>query len=373
MTEVAVRIEATEAELLIWFGSAATPERFDWRWLRDHGEDPESFAADNRQRLVDTFAIPADLRGTATELSDAEAGAVVQIEWSHDLRPTWVSVATLRQVASLDDTELSPTLWDSATAPDPTPHTVADLLSDDDVLRDWLDGVERYGFATLTGFEGELAEAEVLARRIAYPRHTIFGSMWPLSSELRDHDDSAYSQTFLAPHTDGTYCHDAPGLQMFCCVDRDGDGGESILVDGFAVAEKLRRERPELFATLAAVLVPAHYIETGIELRASHPTIRLDRAGRVRQVSFNNYDRSPFRLPQNEMDEFYEAYGEWNRLVNDPANQILIRLDSGDVLLFDNWRTLHGRAAYTGSRFFVGCYHNREDFESRRRTLASKI
>jgi alpha-ketoglutarate-dependent taurine dioxygenase len=157
---------------------------------------------------------------------------------------------------------------------------------------------------------------------------------------------------------------------MFCCVERDGDGGESILVDGFAVAEKLRDKSPELFETLTTVLVPAHYIEPGVELRASHPTIRLDRSGRVRQLSFNNYDRSPFRLASAEMAKFYEAYTELNRLINDASNQLLIRLDAGDVLLFDNWRALHGRAAYTGKRLFVGCYHNHEDFESRRRVLS---
>jgi trimethyllysine dioxygenase len=40
-------------------------------------------------------------------------------------------------------------------------------------------------------------------------------------------------------------------------------------------------------------------------------------------------------------------------------------------MLFDNWRVLHGRAAYTGHRHLCGAYVNREDFESRRRVLGS--
>jgi trimethyllysine dioxygenase len=39
------------------------------------------------------------------------------------------------------------------------------------------------------------------------------------------------------------------------------------------------------------------------------------------------------------------------------------------VLLFDNWRVLHGRAAYQGARRLCGTYLNREDFESRLRLL----
>ena len=43
----------------------------------------------------------------------------------------------------------------------------------------------------------------------------------------------------------------------------------------------------------------------------------------------------------------------------------------GEAILFDNWRVLHGRLAYTGHRHLCGCYVNREDFLSRRRTLAA--
>ena len=43
----------------------------------------------------------------------------------------------------------------------------------------------------------------------------------------------------------------------------------------------------------------------------------------------------------------------------------------GDAMLFDNWRVLHGRTAYTGHRHLCGAYVNREDFESRRHVLTN--
>jgi alpha-ketoglutarate-dependent taurine dioxygenase len=106
-----------------------------------------------------------------------------------------------------------------------------------------------------------------------------------------------------------------------------------------------------------------------VHLRAERPAIRLDARGEVVQVSINNYDRAPFRLPEPEMREFYRAYGALHRRLNDRSHWLLVRLDAGDALIFDNWRTLHGRKAYTGRRVFMGCYHNREDFDSRRRVL----
>ena len=41
----------------------------------------------------------------------------------------------------------------------------------------------------------------------------------------------------------------------------------------------------------------------------------------------------------------------------------------GSALLFDNWRVLHARDAYTGYRRVAGAYLNKEDVESRLRVL----
>lgn len=37
-----------------------------------------------------------------------------------------------------------------------------------------------------------------------------------------------------------------------------------------------------------------------------------------------------------------------------------------------HWRLSHGRFAFQGQRHMVGCYLNREDFESRLRLLSSQ-
>jgi trimethyllysine dioxygenase len=42
------------------------------------------------------------------------------------------------------------------------------------------------------------------------------------------------------------------------------------------------------------------------------------------------------------------------------------------VVLFDNWRLLHARDAYSGYRRLAGAYLNKEDVESRLRVLRLK-
>jgi len=41
----------------------------------------------------------------------------------------------------------------------------------------------------------------------------------------------------------------------------------------------------------------------------------------------------------------------------------------GDILIFDNWRAMHGRNSFTGDRHYIGAYLNHEDLESKRRVL----
>ena len=70
-------------------------------------------------------------------------------------------------------------------------------------------------------------------------RETIFGGFWDFQADLSK-ADTAYTNLELLPHTDGTYSHDAPGLQLLHCLAFDGTGGQSTMVDGFRIASELR-------------------------------------------------------------------------------------------------------------------------------------
>jgi len=360
------QVEATATGLRVTVQGAAA-RTLSWRWIRDHGEDEASFDAATKQRRV--YAIDGAEPAAAIEasLATVQDQDVVQLTWSEPPETTWISCETLVELITPRPVRAR-TAWDTPTKVAITKLAVADVLASDVALRSWLDDIDAYGVGVLTDFAGGHDEVAALAGRIGYPRSSIFGTTWDLASDIDHHDDTAYTQSFLAPHTDGTYCHDAPGLQIFCCIERSGAGGESIVVDGLAIAETLRTEHAEHFDLLTQVNVPAHYIEPGVELRASRPPLRLDEHGDLLQLSMNNYDRSPLLLPAEEMDAFYVAYGRLHELANDPGRWLSIRLEAGDVLINDNWRVLHGRHEYRGARRFVGCYLNHEDFESRLRT-----
>jgi trimethyllysine dioxygenase len=262
-------------------------------------------------------------------------------------------------------------LWDGQVIPADGPAVSWEhIMSGDEGVLAVIETVSDYGFCIAAGTPATLADSEALLRRFGYVRETIFGGMWEFSADLAM-ADTAYTNLELRPHTDGTYSNDAPGWQLLHCLGFVGTGGESTVVDAFAVAARLRSERPDLYSVLSTVEVPGQYIGDGSHLMAARPVLRHDASGHLVQVSCNNYDRAPFLLAEDEMLAFYDALRAFESLVNDPSMQWRHVLAPGEAMLFDNWRVLHGRLAFTGQRTMCGGYVNHEDIDSRRRMAIS--
>ena len=115
---------------------------------------------------------------------------------------------------------------------------------------------------------------------------------------------------------------------------------------------------------LTSINVKGQYKGDGVFLEASRPIFRLNNDNELVQVSFNNYDRAPFRLNNKKTLKFYEAIKMFDLLANDKKYQWRHLLKPGELLIFNNWRVMHGRGAFSGIRKMAGCYINKEDFDS---------
>ena len=358
-----------DGEIELWWHDSGASARFSPFWLRDHCHAKESLHPDTLQRQVDTFAIPADITPAGVEIDDA--GQVLRVTWAHDGSSSVLPATFLRDIAETSGRPAAPArrLWDRASMGGTFPTLEhAEIVSGDAGLLRWLSMVEENGFALATGVPPSIEATRELVTRVGYVRQTIFGAMWDFTANLA-FKDTAYTSAAIGPHTDGTYSFDSPGYQLFHCLRFEGSGGESTLVDGFMVAHRIKREDPLAFEALTSVKVPAQYLGDGVHLRAEHPVIGLDHNGDFSQIAYNNYDRAPFSLPWPRMKAFYRALKLFNELINDPAYEITMRLAPGTVLMFDNWRTLHGRREYRGDRWLCGAYLNKEDVESKLRVL----
>jgi trimethyllysine dioxygenase len=347
-----------------WSDGAASS--YPWIWLRDHAHDEATLHPVTQQRQLYTASIAPTL--AAQHVSVTSEG--VAIDWISDDSRSVLPIEFLerfrRPAAPSAGVDEPRTVWDAQSLASTPLVAYDEIMSGDDGVAAWLRAVARYGFAIATGTPATAEATESLARRVGYVRETIFGGFWEFTADLSK-ADTAYTNLELRPHTDGTYSHDAPGLQMLHCLHFEGTGGDSTIVDGFRIADELRRTAPHHFATLSTVAIPGQYIGDGSHLMAARPVLRHDSTGALVQVSFNNADRAPFLLGHDEMVQLYDALRAFDLLANEPRLQWRHVLEPGEALLFDNWRVLHGRHAYTGVRRMCGAYINHEDFESRLR------
>ncbi|KFH46622.1 Trimethyllysine dioxygenase-like protein [Hapsidospora chrysogenum ATCC 11550] len=217
-----------------------------------------------------------------------------------------------------------------------------------------------------------------MLQQIGPIRETHYGGFYDFVPDLSS-ADTAYTNLALDPHTDTTYFTDPAGLQSFHMLSHTPPpghkgggkelGGKSILVDGFMVAEKMRELHPEDFETLRRVPIAWHASgnrDAPIIPDRRYPVIETAGDGpsaEIRRIRWNNDDRG--LVPLEDAEKWYEAARKWAAMVKSPEYQYLFQLEPGRMLVFDNWRLLHGRTAFEGLRRICGAYINRDDFHAR--------
>ena len=353
---------------VLWNDSSSSC--FPWLWLRDHSESPMDLHSDSKQRQIDVFSISPNNSVDTVILNNSSKN--ILIKWA-DKSESDLSFELLQSnahpILPQSNAMNSSSFWNSPEEIQSFPEMSYEELMSNGGIKTWLNHIQRIGFVLVTETPPTPQATKELMERMAYVRNSIFGGFSVWDNKLESPDDTAFTSLAIEPHTDGTYVHDAPGLQTLHCLKRDSIGGENQLVDGLAIAEKMRYENPEAFNILCKVNIPGRYIKPDTYLEAHRPLFRVNDNGDVIQVSFNNHDRAPFRLENEQMANFYDAYKIFHNLANDRSRQFEFMLDPGKVLTFDNWRLLHARSSLTGYRQLCGGYHNREDFESKLRSV----
>ncbi|CAK4030506.1 Trimethyllysine dioxygenase [Lecanosticta acicola] len=234
----------------------------------------------------------------------------------------------------------------------------------DHVTRTW-------GFCFVDDMPATPEATEALLESIGPIRVTHYGGFYDFTSDLSS-KDTAYTSEALEPHTDNTYFTEPAGIQALHMLSHtDGSGGESSLVDGFGAAVQLYVEDREAYLTLSDTGVYTHASgNEGISIQPSQPFPTLSHDPEhhfLTQVRWNNADRAGVATDFASIDTWYDAAARFDKILSDQKNQYWFQLKPGQTLLFDNWRVLHGRTAFTGKRRMCGGYINRDDFISKYR------
>ncbi len=354
------KIEVLSDDLHVYFFNEMD-EIYPNIWLRDHAKDEENWDKRSNQRKTFTAALDFNLKIKNAEI--IENGKQIEILWPDLKKPVTYSYDFLLSNSLNSKTKKNNLkLWKENELNDEI-FIDFETVQSNEGFKKFLKILYQYGFSVVKNCKSEISSVENIASKIGYVRNSIFGGLWSFESN-EDRADSSYTQEELRPHTDATYSNDAPGLQLLLCCEYKAKGGDSIMVDGFKIAEIIKKENKELFEVLSKTNVKGNYIGDGVFLEAERPIFNLNSKKELFQVSFNNYDRAPFRFEKDLTIKFYEAIKKFDLMVNDKEYQWKHILKPGELLIFNNWRILHGRSSFYGTRKISGCYINKEDFDS---------
>ena len=354
--------------------------RFHALWLRDNAGDAKTRDVSSGQRNHTILDLSPETRCEAASVSEE---GELQTRFAPDGHEVAFSADWLRaNHYDRPDNHRSQTIspppgvepWQQALSDRLPRGSYAEIASDESALADWLTKVERYGFAVLDDVPVRDGAIFDVVDLFGFVRETNYGRLFDVRTEINP-SNLAFTNRALQVHTDNPYRRPVPTLQLLHCLEAAGEGGDSVVIDGFSAALMLAERAPEHFDALCSSPVPFEYKGSdGTHLCSGGPLIEVDRMGVLRSVRFNNRSMAPMGLPFDETLAFYEAYRAFAEVLERPELRVTFRLAPGSLFVVDNTRVMHGRTGYEsdGHRHLQGCYADIDGLASRRRELQAK-
>lgn len=357
--------------------------RFNATWLRYHCHCDQCKQAHSGQRLIDPTSVPNNLTVKHAELNGDKS---LVIEFNEHNHKAIIPVDFLREndyspAARAERSRLRDPLY--LTGADKLPTVDFNDMNTNEGLLSWLVAVNDYGAAVIKNAPtredfliGELLDVE----RKGFKIHPTIGPVMPTiygNSFVVEGTDKpvnvAYTDVHLDLHMDLIYYESAPGIQLLHCVRFDDvvQGGESVLLDSFLVAEQMRERFPAQFDALRRIpasFQKVHYErDSPVSMKYQKPVMVCNPEGKLTAVNWAPAFESPLSIAEEDIPAFYEAYKTYATLLNESPHLIKFRLVPGDVMTFNNRRVLHGRSSFVlngGQRKLIGCYMNIDEFKS---------
>jgi len=343
---------------------------FNYLWLRDNCSTAHD--KDSRHRMFNILNVSENIKAKDFKINDD--GKLV-IEWSEGNHISYYDPKWLRQncytIKSKQKYTSPYKLWNSSLQKNLELINVEhdEIISSDQGLIKWLEILHCKGIAIVKNTPIEKESAFPALNRISHTRETFFKTPFEVIN-IPKPNNSAYSAHALRNHMDLPWFETPPGYQFLHCLINSAEGGDSSAVDGFAVADYLRKNEKEIFETL--VNVPLKFRDkdyTQESIRGFHaPAISLTKDNDYNDIRFSVATMDTLDCHPDIMEKVYKAHHRFGNLLHDNRFQIKFRLNPGDIFSFNNRRVLHGRTAFdpnSGHRHLQGYYIDRDEILGR--------
>jgi gamma-butyrobetaine dioxygenase len=341
----------------------------NYLWLRDNC--PTSWDPQTRDRTFDITTIASDLKARSARID----GDALVVHWSDDSPVSrfdldWL-LGWLRQPGQPDVAALEMRPWRSEKTGRVARFAFDEILSDWSARCRYLETLMADGLVLIHDVPDDSGSVTRIAEVAGIVRGGFSGQYFNVRAYPKP-AGAAYTANALEPHTDNPCEEFPPGVQYLHCLLNEAQGGQSTFADGLAAAMDLKALDPQGFALLAGEDVPFRFSHDGIDMRARQKVILTDRQGQVTGVTVSQHMADIFDLDQRMLDAYYPAFIRFLQMLRAPDYEITLTLKSGECVVFDNQRIVHGRRAYdptSGARILRGCYSDRGEMRSRYRAL----
>lgn len=352
--------------------SSGQKSRFHWLWLRENCLCHECHHPQTWERVVDTWSFDKDIKAEKTFIGDN--GGRLSLIWpdGHDtsIESDWLFDHAYDGL-DVEDGLPEAISWSTESLKERPSIEAEAVLNSDEGVMTFVRQLKESGFSIVKNLAPEMGMVETLAKRVGFLRDTHFGIDFTVESKP-DPNNVAYTAIELKAHTDLPNLEMPPGIQFLHCLHFDADGGESILVDGFAVAEQLKIENPKAFDDLTRIPVLYRFVDKEWDLRWHSAPIRLDHNGNLEEVRYHTALTSVLDASFEDMEDLYDGLRAFTEILRRPEYELKFKLQPGEVMAFHNRRVMHGRAAFdpnSGPRKLRGCYVDCDQAWSKLRVL----
>lgn len=347
--------------------------RFHAIWLRDNSLNAQTRDPNNGQRLITMAEIAPDAAITSATLNGDE----VSLGFSPDdhvcsFSAEWLTANNYDRPTATEVIADGCEPWDATLNSSVPSGDFVQMTESPEALRNWLDDVRKYGFAKITNLPVEEGNLFKIVDLFGFVRETNYGRHFEVRTEVNP-VNLAFTGLGLQAHTDNPYRDPVPTLQVLSCLENSADGGENMVVDGFACALRLKAENPRGFDLLNKYTARFTYEgSSDVALQSRRPMIELSPDGALQGIRFNSRSIAPLLdIPFNDMADYYAAYRQLSDIIDDTNQEVTFKLAPGEAFIVDNTRVLHARKGYSGAgyRWLQGCYADKDGLYSTLRTL----
>ena len=340
-------------------------------WLRERVNGETYLDKGTQQRLFDPTDLQSNIQIDTLNLSNG----YLEISFNDGVHTKLVIENILKEFSNINEVKnIDKVKWDSSFKNFNKYEYNKNFFEDKEMLKALINFYE-YGFVIFKKVPTKNNFIVNFANSIGSIRRTNFGEFFNVKSKPNP-NDLAYTSLPLAPHTDNPYRNPVPCIQMLHCIENEVNGGLSTLVDGFTVTEQLKNDFPDFYKILTEIKVRFQFIDQNVVLENWAEMIQLDEFGKFKQVRFSpRLDFVPF-MDKEILGLYYLARKKISELYNSDKFKIEFKLQSGDLLMMDNYRLLHGRTSYDaseGNRFLQGCYIDYDSTEGKLKHLKRKF